>query len=131
MGIEYNIGRIPMASCDFSTRNYTYDDTPGDFELKNFKLAPEDVQYKIPIIKTAMESSKREIKFFGSPWSAPGWMKTTNTTIGGVLIGDAGNKYHKTWAQYFVKFLDSYKQNGVKLWGITVENEPTAGYIPK
>ena len=129
-GIEYNIGRIPMASCDFSTRIYTYDDTPEDFNLQNFKLASEDLNYKIPVIKAALEKSKRDIQLCGSPWSAPAWMKTSNSTIGGVLIGDAGNNYHKTWASYFVKFLDSYKENGIKLWGLTVENEPFAGYVP-
>jgi glucosylceramidase len=46
------------------------------------------------------------------------------------LIGVAGDKHHKTWAEYFVKFLDAYKENGIKLWGMTVENEPSAGYVP-
>ena len=119
-----------MASCDFSTRIYTYDDTPGDFSLENFRLAPEDLNYKIPVMKAALERSQRTIQLFGSPWSAPAWMKTSNSTIGGELIGSAGDRYHQTWASYFVKFLDSYHKNGLKLWGITVENEPSSGYIP-
>ena len=119
-----------MASCDFSTRIYTYDDNPGDFNLTNFNLALEDLNYKIPVIQAALSQSKREVKLFGSPWSAPAWMKNSNSTVGGQLIGLAGNKYHKTWAEYFVKFLEAYKNNGIKLWGVTVENEPIAGYIP-
>ena len=47
-GIEYNIGRVPMASCDFSTHVYSYDDYDGDFQLKNFSLAKEDLKFKIP-----------------------------------------------------------------------------------
>jgi glucosylceramidase len=129
-GIEYNIGRIPMASCDFSTRIYTYDDISGDFNLTHFNLVSEDLNFKIPVIKTAVTRSKREIKLFGSPWSAPAWMKNSNNTVGGQLIGVASDKYHKTWAKYFVKFLDAYKKNGIKLWGVTVENEPSAGYVP-
>lgn len=31
-GIRYNIGRIPMAGCDFSTYSYTYDSVWNDFE---------------------------------------------------------------------------------------------------
>lgn len=46
-GLSYNMGRIPMASCDFSTHQYSYDDVPGDFELKNFQLTKEDFLLKV------------------------------------------------------------------------------------
>ena len=49
-GIEYNIGRIPMASCDFSKRLYTYDDVVDDFELKHFALTDEDFKFKVSLI---------------------------------------------------------------------------------
>lgn len=48
-GIEYNIGRVPMASCDFSTHQYSYDDVDGDFQLQHFALAPEDLKYKVNV----------------------------------------------------------------------------------
>ncbi len=47
VGLKYRLGRVPMASCDFSTREYSYADTAGDFELKHFKLAEEDYKYKV------------------------------------------------------------------------------------
>lgn len=46
-GIEYNVGRVPMASCDFSTHTYSYDDKSGDFNLTKFALAEEDIKYKV------------------------------------------------------------------------------------
>lgn len=46
-GIGYSVVRVPMASCDFSTRLYTYADTPGDYNLDNFTLAPEDIKMKV------------------------------------------------------------------------------------
>lgn len=46
-GIEYGIGRIPMAGTDFSTRTYSYDDVEGDVTLSNFNLAEEDFVYKV------------------------------------------------------------------------------------
>lgn len=46
-GIEYNVVRIPMASCDFSTHPYSYDDSPMDFSLSKFALAKEDLVYKV------------------------------------------------------------------------------------
>lgn len=47
LGIEYNIVRVPMASCDFSTRLYTYADSPEDYSLRNFSLAEEDTRMKV------------------------------------------------------------------------------------
>ena len=47
-GLEYSIGRIPIGGSDFSTKPYTYDDnSPGDFNLTNFKLQNEDAKYKV------------------------------------------------------------------------------------
>uniref|UniRef100_A0A914E1J5 Glucosylceramidase n=1 Tax=Acrobeloides nanus TaxID=290746 RepID=A0A914E1J5_9BILA len=46
-GIGYTLGRTPMASCDFSAREYSYDDVDGDFNLTNFALTQEDYIYKV------------------------------------------------------------------------------------
>lgn len=130
-GIEYAIGRIPMASCDFSSRPYSYNDHVGDFEMAKFSLAEEDLNFKIPMILTAMKTSKRNITFFGSPWSAPAWMKTNDKMTGfGQLKGKTGDEYHKAWALYFAKFIEAYKDKGVKIWAVTVQNEPSDGFIP-
>jgi glucosylceramidase len=52
----------------------------------------------------AKKSSLHDLKLFGSPWSAPAWMKTDDSLIGrGSLKGEAGGEYHKAWANYFVK----------------------------
>jgi glucosylceramidase len=77
-GIEYNIIRVPIAGVDFSNRTYTYDDYPNDFDLTNFSLSYEDVNFKIPAIHNALKLSQKEIKLFASAWSAPPWMKTNN-----------------------------------------------------
>ncbi|VDM75513.1 unnamed protein product [Strongylus vulgaris] len=75
-GIGYNMGRVPIASTDFSTREYSYADTAGDMEMKTFSLLEDDLKYKIPYILTAMNLTGGAIRLFASPWSAPGWMKT-------------------------------------------------------
>jgi hypothetical protein len=36
-----------MASCDFSTHPYSYDDVEGDLQLTHFALAPEDLKLKV------------------------------------------------------------------------------------
>jgi hypothetical protein len=47
VGLKYSIGRVPMASCDFSTHEYSYDDTSNDFNLTQFALTAEDLNYKV------------------------------------------------------------------------------------
>ena len=59
---------------------------------------------QIPTIKRAMAMNEKEMKLFGSPWSAPAWMKTNGALHGGgSLIGEAGDKYHQSWALYFAR----------------------------
>ncbi|XP_075321710.1 lysosomal acid glucosylceramidase isoform X2 [Odontesthes bonariensis] len=129
-GIGYRIVRIPMASCDFSTRLYTYADTPGDYNLDNFTLAPEDIDMKIPLLQRAQAMSPRPLSLFASAWSAPAWMKTNNELIGkGSLRGKPGGKEHKTWAQYYIRFLEEYAKYNLTFWAVTTGNEPTAGLL--
>ncbi|KAI1301356.1 Lysosomal acid glucosylceramidase [Halotydeus destructor] len=130
-GIEYSVGRIPIGGTDFSTRAYSLDDVEDDFELANFSLAEEDYKFKLPLIKLAINMSSYDIKLFATAWSGPAWMKTSKKVKGrGRLIGEPGGKYYKTWAKYYVKFLEAYQSNGVNIWGLTTGNEPTNGFIP-
>ncbi|KAK5972474.1 Glucosylceramidase, partial [Trichostrongylus colubriformis] len=130
-GLQYTIGRVPMASTDFSTHEYSYADSPGDFSLANFSLTTEDWEYKIPYIIQAQQLSGNSTRFFSSPWSAPAWMKTNgHMKGGGRLRGQEGGEYYKTWANYFVRFFEEYHKNGVDFWGVTVQNEPTSGLNP-
>uniref|UniRef100_A0A0N5B0T4 Glucosylceramidase n=1 Tax=Syphacia muris TaxID=451379 RepID=A0A0N5B0T4_9BILA len=116
-GIQYSIARVPIASTDFSTHVYSYDDFPGDFDLKNFSL-------------TAINLTDNNLKLLASPWSAPGWMKESGKMEGGTgLIGGINSSYHVTWANYYIKFLEEYAKNDIKYWGLTVQNEPSAGLI--
>ncbi|RMB93898.1 hypothetical protein DUI87_29634 [Hirundo rustica rustica] len=127
-GIEYNLIRVPMACSDFSVRPYSYDDVPDDYELKHFRLADEDVKMKIPLLRRALAVSKRPLLLFASPWTAPAWMRSNGDVRGkGTLKGKAGDKYHKTWANYFIKFLDEYAKHNVTFWAVTAQNEPLAG----
>ncbi|CAJ0959211.1 unnamed protein product, partial [Mesorhabditis belari] len=130
-GIGYTFGRVPMASTDFGTREYSYVDQKDDFELKTFALQDEDIKYKIPFILQAQNITGGTLRLFSSPWSAPGWMKTNNRMIGGApLKGDLNSTYYVSWANYFVKFFEKYADQGVHYWGLTMQNEPTSGINP-
>ncbi|CAD6192535.1 unnamed protein product [Caenorhabditis auriculariae] len=127
-GLSYTFGRVPMASNDFSTRVYSYSDVDKDFSLQNFNLTKEDFQWKIPFIKLAQQFSNNQLKLIGTPWSAPGWLKSTKQMQGpGILQGSAGDENHKTYADYFVRFLEEYNKQSIQFWGITPQNEPSSG----
>ncbi|KAG7237692.1 hypothetical protein INR49_032138 [Caranx melampygus] len=129
-GIGYSVVRVPMASCDFSTRLYTYADTPGDYNLDNFTLAHEDINMKIPLLQRAQALSPRPLSLLASAWSAPAWMKTSGALIGkGSLNGKPGGKEHKTWAQYYIRFLEEYAKYNLTFWALTTGNEPSAGQM--
>lgn len=107
-----------MNSCDFSLSQYSY--APNeDKELKDFSI-DEDRDDLIPMIKDAMTASEDGFKIFASPWTAPPWMKDNNEWVGGKLLP----KYYDTWALFFSKYVDAYKEEGIDIWGFTVENEP-------
>merc|ERR1711970_1112178 len=73
-----------------------------------------------------MELSSKEVKMYGSPWSAPAWMKSNGELNGaGYLLP----QYYQAWADYYIKFLDSYSAEGVEMWGLTAQNEPIDGNI--
>lgn len=72
-GANFTVVRTPIAASDFATDYYSYNDTPLDFEMKNFSIAHDTVAL-IPLIK-AVQQRLPEVKIWGSPWCPPSWMK--------------------------------------------------------
>ncbi len=118
-GANYSLTRTHMNSCDFSLSNYSYTPVEGDKDLNHFSVK-EDQDDLIPMIKEAMAASKDGFKIFASPWTAAPWMKDNNKWVGGKLLPE----YYDTWALFFSKYVDAYKEEGIDIWGFTVENEP-------
>jgi len=115
----YSLMRTHINSCDFSVSNYAYDTTDGDTELKKFSIA-RDTEDIIPLITDAMKCNGAAFKILASPWTAPPWMKDNHAWNNGSLLPE----YYGTWALYFSKYLHEYARQGIRIWGITVENEP-------
>lgn len=118
-GAKYSLTRTHINSCDFSLSNYSYTPVEGDKALDSFSI-DEDRDDIIPMIKDAMAISKDGFKIISSPWTAPPWMKDNNDWRGGKLLPE----YYDSWALFFSKYLEAYKNEGIDIWGITVENEP-------
>jgi glucosylceramidase len=118
-GANYSLTRTHMNSCDFSLNQYSYSPVEDDVDLKHFTIK-EDKDDLIPMIKDAMKASKEGFKIFASPWTAAPWMKDNKAWVGGKLLP----KYYDTWALFFSKYVDAYAEEGIDIWGFTVENEP-------
>lgn len=59
---------------------------------------------QIPILRAAQAMAKRPLSLYASPWTSPVWMKTNGAMTGrGTLKGSPGDKYHQTWAKYFIR----------------------------
>lgn len=120
-GIGLSLVRVPMGASDFSQRQYSYDDVSAnetDSTLSRFSIAP-DSAYKIPALKQALAMNP-QLTLMASPWSAPGWMKTTGSLIKGTLLP----RYYDSFADYFVRFIAAYKAAGIPISAITIQNEP-------
>jgi len=118
-GLNYNLGRIHMNSCDFSLNNYTYIEE-NDNELKTFDIS-HDEKLIIPFIKKAM--AENSLEFLMSPWSPSPFMKNNNEmNNGGKLLDD----YYDLWADYYLKFIEEYQKVGININNLTIQNEPEA-----
>ena len=127
-GLGLSVGRVPIASCDFSTSSWSYDDTNNDTRLEHFSI-DHDTKYKIPLLKDAMRKAYQNtqpLSLFASPWAPPYWMTNTNKTIGNPkLQGGPTGPVAQIYADYLVEFFRRYKsEHNIEFWGMTAQNEP-------
>lgn len=120
-GIGYSLIRTHINSCDFSSSSYAYV-KDNDSSLASFDIAP-DLKHRIPMIKRAMAIAGRDLVVYASPWSPPAWMKTNNNMLSG---GELKPEFAPAWANYYARFIRAYAQQGVPIFGVTVQNEPAA-----
>ena len=120
-GINYTIIRTSIHSSDFGLGSHTYVDE-GDAALKTFSIE-KDKEKRIPFIKRAIELIEDDLVFYASPWSPPAFMKTNKNMLrGGKLLPE----FRQAWANYYAKFIKAYEDEGIPVWGLTIQNEPMA-----
>jgi glucosylceramidase len=153
---NFTICRMPVGANDFSRHWYSYNETDGDFDMKNFSIA-QDEETLIPFIKNALKYNPN-IKLWASPWSPPTWMKKNKHYASkpipkgkvpqdvtdswgidfegfdnGMMPGQEGfegtdmfiqdEKYFKAYSLYFSKFIQAYRQKGIKISMVMPQNE--------
>ena len=150
-GANFSMARTPIGASDFSVEGkYSYADVKGDTELQHFSIAEDndgfpvekypgirDTSYDLlPMIREAMaikaQQKDNRLKIIASAWTAPSWMKDIedwyipgsdeNNWQG--TGGELKNEYIPLYADYIVKYLDAYRDEGIEIWGLTPVNEP-------
>ncbi|MDR1743144.1 MAG: beta-glycosidase [Dysgonamonadaceae bacterium] len=143
-GANFNICRMPVGANDFSRDWYSYNETAGDFEMKNFSI-DNDKQTLVPFIKEALKYNPK-LALWASPWSPPAWMKD-NGHYACVSLSDffdqrfrtdirpdqvraegmnmfiTEDEYYKAYALYFQKFIESYRGEGIDISMVMPQNE--------
>lgn len=122
-GAGFNLTRICFGTSDFTAEGfYTYADEP-DPSLSNFSIQ-RDVD--LNIVSTLQEALtiNPDLKISATPWSAPPWMKDSNSIVGGALL----DEHIPTFARYHRLAVQAYADQGIPIHAITLQNEP--GYVP-
>lgn len=120
-GIGLSYLRLTIGASDFSLTNFSYNDVAAgqtDADLANFSIAKDETDV-IPVLQ-GIKTYAPNIKIMGSPWSAPAWMKTSQSMNGGSLKPEWYNAY----GNYFVKYINAYAAHGINIHAVTPQNEP-------
>lgn len=122
--LNVNYLRISIGASDLDATVFSYDDLPvGEVDPDLIKMTiAKDQEFLIPILKE-IQSIQPNLKLIASPWSPPVWMKDNGKSKGGHLL----SKYYETYAQYFVKYIQLMRAEGVQINAVTIQNEPEHG----
>ncbi len=125
-GARLSCIRIPIGASDYVETSdfFTCDDidlsadvNATDMELKNFSI--EHDKNIIAVMKEVYEINPN-VTVLAAPWSAPAWMKTSQTLKGGSLK----DEYIDVYAKYLLKFVEEYEKEGIVISRLAVINEP-------
>lgn len=120
-GIGISFLRISIGASDLDTAVFSYNDLPPgktDTALTAFSLAPDEANL-LPVLRSVLKINPN-IKLLATPWSAPAWMKTNDSTAGGQLA----DHYLDVYTKYLIRYLIEMKKTGIPVHAITLQNEP-------
>jgi glucosylceramidase len=149
-GANFTLTRTHIGSCDFSVEGkYSYAERWNDAGLESFTIASDQAGFDparypgvrdsgydlLPMIHEALAIKREqgdELRIIASAWTAPPWMKDIETWFipGSEENGWQGTggslkpEYEEVYAEYLVRYLESYAAAGVNMWGLTPVNEP-------
>ena len=119
-GAGFSAMKTPLAGTDFMSAGpwYTYDDTPGDLEMKHFSIARDlGTNGLVTLIKLAQKHGRFALQ---APMDyPPDWMLLDVKTN-----QDVNPKYYDALALYYLRYLQEYERNGVHIDYLSLFNEP-------
>ena len=130
-GARFTWGRIPMGASDYALARYTLNENADDVSMSKFSIE-QDKMYLIPYIKAA-QAIRPGMHFWASPWTPPTWMKSMPYQTGNVPSAFDGGTMKSddatlgAHAQYFVKFVQEYGKENIKIETVAPQNEPNFG----
>jgi glucosylceramidase len=116
-GLGFSFTRVTVGASDFSLDHYSLADAP-DPSLAGFSTQRME-EHVFPTVRAALAINP-DLKVMASPWSAPGWMKTTGSLIQGTLKPE----HYTTYADYWLRYIRSAADNGVPTHYLSIQNEP-------
>jgi glucosylceramidase len=145
-GANFTVCRMAVGANDFSRDWYSYNETDGDFEMRNFSI-DNDKETLVPFIRNALKYNP-DIKIWASPWSPPAWMKDnkhyackplndpyfdivnfSNDMLPEQKRAEGYNMfiqedaYFEAYALYFAKFIEAYRAENINISMVMPQNE--------
>jgi glucosylceramidase len=110
--------RLPLGASDFSREHYSLaDQPPGQSGLGTFSM--EKAATQVAATRAAQRHNP-QLLLMASPWSAPAWMKSSDSLITGKLEP----AHYADFAAYFDLYLSKMRQAGLPVRYVSVQNEP-------
>lgn len=114
--LRLSIGASDLGRKDFSYWGLRRGAKKPDIGL--FKLSAGDREV-VPMLQEILKINPA-VKIIAAPWSAPPWMKSNGSYIAGRLKPE----YYAAYAQYFVKYVEEMRAQGIHVSAVTPQNEP-------
>ncbi|MEU6078456.1 lectin [Micromonospora sp. NPDC047074] len=117
-GIGLSFVRNPIGASDLSRPGHvSLDDTCCD--LNDFYANGYDTNVRL--LTAQARSLNPALRVKGVPWSAPGWMKDNGRMD---QMGWLKWEYYPMYAQYLVRYVQTYQAAGIAVNYLSVQNEP-------
>lgn len=115
-GLNYNLVRLTIGSCDFSLESYNYINDNGEFSLEHEK------KYLIPFLNDIKKY--KDLTYMCSSWSPlKEWKDNKDIYHGGHLL----KNHYKDYIDYLINYLkEMYNQFNIKFDYMSIQNEPMA-----